>query len=96
MANKSVKKRKKTRAVVLFALLCVCLVATVIVSQENKLRAIAQEQLELQEVINGQEDEKARLEYMIEYAQNEAYLIQYAREKLGYVEEDEIKFNIED
>lgn len=96
MAKKSARKRKQTRAAVLFALLCVCLVAAVFVSQENKLRAIEQEQLELQEVISGQEDEKARLEYMIEYAQNEAYLIQYAREKLGYVEENEIKFNIED
>ena len=32
---------------------------------------------------------------MIEYSGSESYLIQYAREKLGYVRPDEIKFDID-
>ena len=57
--------------------------------------AIAEEQAQLQEVIAAQNEEKARLEYMIEYSGSESYLIQYAREKLGYVRPDEIKFDID-
>ena len=61
----------------------------------SKLDAIAEEQAQLQEVIAAQNEEKARLEYMIEYSGSESYLIQYAREKLGYVRPDEIKFDID-
>ena len=43
----------------------------------------------------AQNEEKARLEYMIEYSGSESYLIQYPREKLGYVRSDEIKFDID-
>lgn len=66
-----------------------------VISQQKKLDAIAEEQAQLQEVIAAQNEEKARLEYMIEYSGSESYLIQYAREKLGYVRPDEIKFDID-
>ena len=39
--------------------------------------------------------EKQRIEYMIEYAQSEEYLLQYAREKLGYVKPGDVKFSVE-
>ena len=42
------------------------------------------------------QNEEQRLEYMIEYAKSEEYLIQYAREKLGFVLPDDVKFDIED
>ena len=90
------KKNKKLRAALAVAAVCVVLAGAVLLTQEHKLRTIGEEQAKLQEVIQAQEEEKSRLEYMIEYTQNDAYLIQYAREKLGYVEKDEIKFDIKD
>ena len=94
---KRVKKRNKKRMRV-FAVGFVALafiIAAVLISQQKKLDAIAEEQAQLQEVIAAQNEEKARLEYMIEYSGSESYLIQYAREKLGYVRPDEIKFDID-
>lgn len=40
--------------------------------------------------------EEQRLEYMIEYAKSDEYRVQYAREKLGLVLPDDIKFDITD
>ena len=42
------------------------IIAAVLISQQKKLDAIAEEQAQLQEVIAAQNEEKARLEYMIE------------------------------
>ncbi len=95
MAKKPRKKNKHARAATVVGFIAVLIIAVVLYSQEVKLRAIYAEQAELQEVIAGQEEEMDRLEYMIEYTGSESYLIQYAREKLGYVRPDEIKFNME-
>lgn len=95
MAKKHRKKNKRVRAATVVGLIAVLIIAAVLYSQELKLRAIYAEQAELQEVIAGQEEEMDRLEYMIEYTGSESYLIQYAREKLGYVRPDEIKFDME-
>lgn len=96
MANGRRKKNKHGRVVALVCLLCVGLAGAVLLSQQRKLHSIAEEQEALLKEIAVQEDEMDRMEYMIEYSQNEAYLIQYAREKLGYVRPDEIKFDIAD
>ena len=40
--------------------------------------------------------EEQRLEYMIDYAKSDEYRVQYAREKLGLVLPDDIKFDITD
>ena len=95
MANKNRKKNKRRRTAAMIGVLAVVLVAVVLYSQEMKLRAIYSEQQKLQEVIAGQEEEMDRLEDMIEYTGSESYLIQYAREKLGYIRSDEIKFDVE-
>ena len=95
MAKKHRKKNKRARAATAVGLIAVLIIAVVLYSQEVKLRAIYDEQAELEEVIAGQEEEMDRLEYMIEYTGSESYLIQYAREKLGYVRPDEIKFDME-
>ena len=95
MDNKNLKKNKRRRTAAMIGVLAVVLVAVVLYSQEMKLRAIYSEQQKLQEVIAGQEEEMDRLEYMIEYTGSESYLIQYAREKLGYIRSDEIKFDVE-
>ena len=92
---KRVRKRnkKRMRAFAVGFVVLAFIIAAVLISQQKKLDAIAEEQL--QEVIAAQNEEKARLEYMIEYSGSESYLIQYAREKLGYVRPDEIKFDID-
>mgnify|MGYP000013288136 CR=1 FL=1 len=92
---KRVRKRnkKRMRAFAVGFVALAFIIAAVLISQQKKLDAIAEEQAQLQEVIAAQE--KARLEYMIEYSGSESYLIQYAREKLGYVRPDEIKFDID-
>ena len=95
MAKKHRKKNKRARAATVVGLIAVLIIGVVLYSQEVKLRAIYAEQAELEEVIAGQEEEMDRLEYMIEYTGSESYLIQYAREKLGYVRPDEIKFDVE-
>lgn len=95
MAKKHRKNNKRARAATLVGLIAAVIIAVVLYSQEIKLRAIYSEQTELEEVIAGQEEEMNRLEYMIEYTGSESYLIQYAREKLGYVRPDEIKFDVE-
>ncbi|MBQ6704050.1 MAG: septum formation initiator family protein [Clostridia bacterium] len=95
MAKKHRKKNKRTRAAFAAGLVAALIIAVVLYSQEVKLRAIYAEQAELEEVIAGKEEEMDRLEYMIEYTGSDSYLIQYAREKLGYVRPDEIKFDVE-
>ena len=89
---KRVRKRnkKRMRAFAVGFVALAFIIAAVLISQQKKLDAIAEEQAQLQEVIAAQNEEKARLEYMIEYSGSESYLIQYAREKLGYVRPDEI------
>ena len=85
---KRVKKwnKKRMRAFAVGFVALAFIIAAVLISQQKA---------QLQEVIAAQNEEKARLEYMIEYSGSESYLIQYAREKLGYVRPDEIKFDID-
>lgn len=95
MAKKDRKKNKRMKTASLAGIICVLIIGVVLYSQEVKLRAIYAEQQELQQQIAGQEEEMDRLEYMIEYTGTESYLIQYAREKLGYVLPDGIKFDVQ-
>lgn len=93
------KKRFKLKRGFLIALACTAgaiALLCVYCSQESKLKSIYAEQNELQGQIDALGSEEERLEYMIEYAQSDEYLLQYAREKLGYIKSDEIKFDIED
>lgn len=91
-------KRKKTtpRFFLLLTLLCVAAAAFVFVAQEQKFREIEKETAALQAEYDTLLSEQERLEYMIEYAQSDIYRIQYAREKLGYLDENDIKFQIEE
>ncbi|MDR0841496.1 MAG: septum formation initiator family protein [Christensenellaceae bacterium] len=87
-------KHKKLRLAVFASLVCVAMVGMVLYSQQHKLRVIAAEQAELALQLQDRQTEKRRLEYMIEYAQSEEYLLQFAREKLGYVKPGDVKFDI--
>ena len=75
MAKKVRKRNKKRmRAFAMGFVALAFIIAAVLISQQKKLDAIAEEQAQLQEVIAAQNEEKARLEYMIEYSGSESYL----------------------
>ncbi|MBA4347681.1 MAG: hypothetical protein C0413_02390, partial [Clostridiales bacterium] len=48
--------------------------------------------MELQSKLDSLKVEEERLERMLEYMRTTDYMIQYAREKLGYVFHDDFKF----
>ena len=71
----------------------VCFVVGVIITQHTKKAEIDAEIAKLEAEYSLLLDEKQRLENMVDYVESEEYLIQYAREKLGFVREKDIKFD---
>lgn len=91
------KRHKKTtpKFFIMLTIVCVVIACVFFVAQEQKLDEIHQETAVLEQQYEALLNEQQRVEYMIEYAHSTDYLLQYAREKLGYVRESDIKFNIE-
>lgn len=87
--------RATPRFVALVMLVCLVFTCVVYVAQQEKLREVRVRETELKSRYAELQAEEQRLEYMIEYAKSDEYRIQYAREKLGLVLPDDIKFNIE-
>lgn len=79
----------------MLTIVCVVMACAVFVTQEQKFSEIRAETQALEQEYEALLNEQQRVEYMIEYAHSTDYLLQYAREKLGYVRENDIKFNIE-
>ncbi len=77
---------------ILFFILTFFVLGGVYLSQQTKLQSIAEEKTQLQADLDELKVEEERLERMLEYMSTTDYLIQYAREKLGYVFEDDWKF----
>lgn len=96
MAKKGSNKKGglaiRPRYILLFFLLMFCILGGVYLSQQTKLSSIAEEKAELQTQLDALSVEQERLERMLEYMQTNDYLLQYAREKLGYVYADDYKF----
>ncbi len=100
MANKPTERienfrtglRIRPRYLILFFILTFFVLGGVFLSQQTKLSSIAEEKVELQAQLDSLTVEQERLERMLEYMQTTDYMIQYAREKLGYVFEDDWKF----
>lgn len=97
MANKPSEPKKtglyiRPRYIILFFILVFFVLGGVFLSQQTKLESIADEKLILQAQLDQFKVEEERLERMLEYMQTTDYMIQYAREKLGYVFEDDWKF----
>ena len=91
------RKLKATpRFIMLLTLICLIFAGAVILSQQAKLNESAAKQAALDEQYAALQAEEQRLEYMIEYAKSDEYRVQYAREKLGLVLPDDIKFDITD
>ena len=82
----------RPRYVLLFFLLTFFVLGGVYLSQQTKLRTIAEQKVTLQAQLDELTVEQERLERMLEYMQTDDYLQQYAREKLGYVFPDDTKF----
>ena len=96
MATKRPKKKSgltiRPRYILLFFLLMFCILGGIYLSQQTKLSSIAEEKATLQTQLDALTVEQERLERMLEYMQTNDYLLQYAREKLGYVFPDDWKF----
>ena len=89
------KKREfklKARYIILSFVLAFFILGGVYLSQQTKLGSIAEEKATLQAQVDALNVEEERLERMLEYMQSTQYLIQYAREKLGYVFPGDYKF----
>lgn len=82
----------RPRYIILFFILVFFVLGGVFLSQQTKLESIAEEKAVLQSELDQLKVEEERLERMLEYMQTTDYMIQYAREKLGYVFEDDWKF----
>lgn len=97
MANKQFERPKsgiriRPRYIILFFVLTFFVLGGVFLSQQTKLKSIAEEKVTLQTELDAYKVEQERLERMLEYMQTTEYLVQYAREKLGYVFSDDWKF----
>jgi len=84
--------RIRPRYIILFFILVFFVLGGVFLSQQTKLESIAAQKVELQTQLDAKTVEEERLERMLEYMQTTDYMIQYAREKLGYVFEGDWKF----
>ena len=78
--------------VILFFLLVFFVLGGVYLSQRTKLRSIDAEKAILQKELDSLTVEQERLERMLEYVRTNDYLLQYAREKLGYMYPSDYKF----
>lgn len=97
MANRLPEQKKRRlfirpRYIILFFILAFFVLGGVFLSQQTKLESIAEEKVTLQTELDSLNVEEERLERMLEYMQTTDYLIQYAREKLGYVFAGDWKF----
>ena len=84
--------RIRPRYIILFFILTFFVLGGVYLSQQTQLKSIAEEKVQLQSDLDDLNVKEERLERMLEYMQTTDYLIQYAREKLGYVFSDDWKF----
>ena len=84
--------RLRPRYILLAFLLTFFILGGVYLSQQTTLTSIAEQKAELQLRLDAVKVEQERLERMLEYMKTDEYLMQYAREKLGYVFPDDIKF----
>lgn len=88
-----VKKRKvKLRFKLLILLACAIYAAFVLANQSTVMGQLNKEKNDLQKQYEQQKAEYAELENEAQYVGSDAYVEKTAREKLGWVKEDETKF----
>lgn len=97
MMARSHKKRLTFILLIMFAAVSlVCVVLIIISSQLAAMDKLNAEYEALQEEYNFQKREEQQLEFMLDYVKSNDYLIQYARERFGFVLPDDIIFDIEE
>ncbi|MBQ9832519.1 MAG: septum formation initiator family protein [Clostridia bacterium] len=100
MKNKALKNKIKykitPKLAIAFGVVCACFIAVVLIGQAQRQAEIDSEMAQLEAEYQLLYNEKQRLENMVDYVQSEDYLLQYAREKLGFVKPDDIKFDIDE
>ncbi|MDO4573479.1 MAG: septum formation initiator family protein [Clostridia bacterium] len=84
--------RIRPRYIMMAFVLAFFVLGGVYLSQQTQIRSIREQAAELQTQLDALSVEEERLERMLEYMQTDEYKLQYAREKLGYVFPDDIKF----
>ena len=92
MARKKKKTVLRAGYVILGFLLIACILGGVYLSQETRIKTIANEKNTLQSELDALKVEEERLQRTLEYMSTNDYLLQYAREKLGYVYSNDLKF----
>ncbi len=91
------KKAKRQNAlrpqhILLGCFLVLIVLGGIYLSQNAKLAEIKREQTALNETYENMLLEEQRLSGMLSYVQTNEYMMQYAREKLGYVGPNDFKF----
>ncbi len=82
----------RPRYIIMAFILAFFVLGGVFLSQQTKLKSIEEEKVAQQAALDALSVEEERLERMLEYMQTDEYKLQYAREKLGYVFSDDVKF----
>lgn len=82
----------RPRHILLGCFVVMSLLLTMLISQSNKLKEITREQQSLTAAYESLLLEEQRLSSMLEYSKTDEYLVQCAREKLGYVGPEDYKF----
>ena len=88
----NLKEFFRPRVVIPLFMILIAVMLGIKLSQQTKMDRIAEEKAQLTSEYAALEVEQERLERMLEYMQTDDYLMQYAREKLGYVFPNDIKF----
>ena len=86
------KRAIKTRFFVILFLVVMLYAGYLFVKQQLKMGELNAQAAEIQQQIEQVDDANEQLERDIEYAQTDEYIESQARDKLGWVKEDEIKF----
>jgi len=89
------KKKPRRRLLWLVPIACAVFFGAVFFAQQQKLASIDKEQEQYEKELLALQNEKVRIERMIEYAKTEQYRLEYAREVLGFVMPDDICFDLE-
>ena len=92
MAKRKRRFKLKAGYILLAFLLAFCIMGGIFLSQQTRIESIGEEKNELQNQLNALLVEEERLTRTLEYMNTNDYLLQYAREKLGYVYSNDYKF----
>lgn len=92
MQQKQNKKRVRRMLVYTCGAVCMVMFVCVLLSQQAKMKQIKQQQQILQEEYDALQTEQERVTRMIAHVQSDAFILQYARDKLGYLLPGDIKF----